>query len=55
MMNCIIQYYFLLLSLLLSIVKAGHINSWDITTLCNFDGKPISYNLIFKLESGLGP
>jgi len=47
-----------LITLLIQLVywaNCGHIYSWDISVDYDYDGKPEAYNLIFALESGLGP
>jgi len=35
-------------------IFAGHIESWDIETVYNYNGKAIKFGFIFRLESGLG-
>lgn len=52
MIKIVLIIYFTILSRLL---KAGHIYSWDVTTEYDYNGALSAVNLIFMLESGLGP
>jgi hypothetical protein len=51
-----IQYHktLILVCLLLSPSLCGQISSWDTRVAYTYDGSPLSYNIFFNLESGLG-
>ena len=44
----------LLWALLLAVALSGQISSWDTTITYGYAGSPMSYNLFFKLDSGMG-
>lgn len=44
----------IVLCLIFSLAACGQISSWDTRVSYGYDGKPLSYNLFFKLELGMG-
>lgn len=45
---------FVLWAALLTVALCGQISSWDTTITYGYSGSPLSYNLFFKLDSGMG-
>ena len=41
-------------ALLLAVIMCGEIAPWDSTITYGYTGSPLSYNLYFKLDSGMG-
>lgn len=44
----------IVLGLVLTLGFCGQISSWDTKISYGYDGRPLSYNLFFNLDSGLG-
>jgi hypothetical protein len=46
--------FIVLLLVLAALSSCGQISSWDTRITYSYNGSPLSYNLFFKLDSGIG-